>query len=297
VTCGLPAPERARLLVNFYFAHPVGHVIEALRYALGYHRAAPDLRISLALNASAPTELASLVPYVERVHAIGGGFDFVRGGDARQAIAHIPRDWDYLVDDARRDHLGLRALFPGMAAYYDAADRYFRVARARGVAGAEPPAYLPHQRVVLDLPEASRATSTAPSAPPQHRPEHALALGNRRTQPQPRHLDLLCQLYQTRPDRLGNGHDYTPTPASRTAPCPPGLVASEPAQPHSHQESRNSRAGHGKTKGEKWLLMGEAAQETARELRTTRGMASRRKTRPRAGQEGHRLHWHDRRTG
>jgi hypothetical protein len=153
----MPEAEHARLLVNFYFAHPVGHVIEALRYALGYHRAAPDLRICLALNASAPTELASLVPYVERVHAIGGGFDFVRGGDARRAIAHIPRDWDYVVDDARRDHPGLRALFPGMAAYYAATDRYFQVARACGMAGAEPPAYLPHQQVVLDVPEASRA--------------------------------------------------------------------------------------------------------------------------------------------
>jgi hypothetical protein len=111
--------EGARLLVDFYFAHPVGHVIEALRYALGYHRANPDLRISLVLNGRAPTELADLVPHVETAYAVGGSvdFDFVHGGDARQAIAHIPRDWDYVVDDARRDHPGLRAMFPGMAAY------------------------------------------------------------------------------------------------------------------------------------------------------------------------------------
>jgi len=44
-----------------------------------------------------------------------------------------------------------------MAAYYDASDTHFRVTRARGVAGAEPPAYRPHQRVVLNLPEAPRA--------------------------------------------------------------------------------------------------------------------------------------------
>jgi hypothetical protein len=153
----MSAEKRARLLVDFYFAHPVGHVIEALRYGLGYHRADPDLRVGLVLNGSSPTELAELVPQVEAVYAVGGCLDFVDGGDARRAIAHIPREWDWVVDDARRDHPGLRAAFAGMVAYYDAADRHFLAARGRGVAGAEPPAYVPHQQVVLDLPEASRA--------------------------------------------------------------------------------------------------------------------------------------------
>ena len=147
----------ARLLIDFYFAHPVGHVIEALRYALGYHRADPALGIGLVLNGRSPTELASLVPYVEACYPVGDSLDFLRGGDARRAIAHVPREWDWVVDDARRDHPGLRAMFPGLAAYYTAADTHFLATRARGVAGATPPAYLPHQQVVLDLPEASRA--------------------------------------------------------------------------------------------------------------------------------------------
>ena len=37
-------------------------------------------------------------------------------------------------------------------------------------------------------------------------------------------LDLLCQVYQTRPDRLGYGHDYTPT-----------LATSPEFQPARHQ--------------------------------------------------------------
>lgn len=32
-----------------------------------------------------------------------------------------------------------------------------------------------------------------------------------------RHLDRLCQVYQTRPDRLGYGHDYTPQPTPNDA--------------------------------------------------------------------------------
>jgi hypothetical protein len=32
---------RERLLVNFFYAHPVGHAIEALHYANGHHAADP----------------------------------------------------------------------------------------------------------------------------------------------------------------------------------------------------------------------------------------------------------------
>jgi hypothetical protein len=40
------------LLVNFWYAHPVGHAIEALRFALGFHLADPSLRISVLLKIS-----------------------------------------------------------------------------------------------------------------------------------------------------------------------------------------------------------------------------------------------------
>jgi hypothetical protein len=150
------ATDRDSLLVNFYFDRPVGHAIEPLRYALGYHRANPDLRISLVLNRNAPTELAGLVSYLDATYTVGEPFDIVRGGDAGQAIAHIPRDWTYVVDETRREDPRLRAMFPGMAAYYDASDRHFQVSRKRGHVGFGPPAYLPHQQVVLDLPEERR---------------------------------------------------------------------------------------------------------------------------------------------
>jgi hypothetical protein len=58
------------LLVNFWYAHPVGHAIEALRYCLGYHRADPSLRISLLLNAATAVELADFCPFVERTYGV-----------------------------------------------------------------------------------------------------------------------------------------------------------------------------------------------------------------------------------
>jgi hypothetical protein len=51
------------LLVNYWYAHPVGHALEGMRYALGYKAANPELRVSLLLNerprSSLPTSVRS----------------------------------------------------------------------------------------------------------------------------------------------------------------------------------------------------------------------------------------------
>jgi hypothetical protein len=60
-----PAGERETLLVNFMECNPVGHAVEALRYALGYHRADPSLRITVLLAHNTATEVAGLCPFVE----------------------------------------------------------------------------------------------------------------------------------------------------------------------------------------------------------------------------------------
>jgi hypothetical protein len=67
------APETGpveRLLVNFLYAHPVGHAIEALHYANGYHAADPELEIAVAHNAATPVELASFCPFLSAAYAI-----------------------------------------------------------------------------------------------------------------------------------------------------------------------------------------------------------------------------------
>jgi hypothetical protein len=78
---------------------------------------------------------------------------------AARAPAAVPRDWDWVVDDARRSVPEQLAAFPGMAAYYAGSDAHLRARLGRGLAGASPPAYLPNQRLVLELPEASRAVA------------------------------------------------------------------------------------------------------------------------------------------
>ena len=139
------------LLVNFFYAHPVGHAIEALRCCLGYHAADPSLGISLLLNGATPTELAACCPFVERTYGVDYTDFLGRVGDASASLAVVPRDWDYVVDSWRaREPAQMQ--FAGMRAFTEAADRHLRARISRGVAGAESPEYRRGCRLRLDLP-------------------------------------------------------------------------------------------------------------------------------------------------
>ena len=151
--------ERRSLLVNFVYCHPVGHVIEALHYCHGYHRADPGLRIGLALNADTPTELAALCPYVDDVYPISIDV-FDRAYDPASALDAIPPGWDWVAGDARGQQPHQRVAFPGLARYYDQARARFAAdGSILGTAGAAPPSYSPgcQFRLVLSSTACSRA--------------------------------------------------------------------------------------------------------------------------------------------
>jgi hypothetical protein len=115
------------ILVNFFEAHNVGHVVEALHYCLGHHKANPGSRLSVLLNALAPTELARLCPFVEAVYPVElPGYPVDTSGlseaDCLAALREVPREWDYVVDNPRRGvEAHLRAV-PGFARYYETTD-------------------------------------------------------------------------------------------------------------------------------------------------------------------------------
>jgi hypothetical protein len=144
------------LLVNFWYAHPVGHAIEALRYCLGYHRADPSLSISLLLNGATATELADLCPFIERTYPVSftGFHDGVT--DPAPALRDVPRVWDYVVDDHRGWEHEQLASYAGLRRFYAASGRHLRARRGPGAPGAEPPAYQPHQQLRLALPEEAK---------------------------------------------------------------------------------------------------------------------------------------------
>jgi hypothetical protein len=131
----------------------VGHAVEALRYCLGYHAADPELDVSLLLNGATATELGSCAPFLRETYAVDY-VDFLgRFGDPDAALGPVPRDWDYVLDDYRSRQPDQLAFAPGLRAYYQAAHRHFRARVHHGTAGSEPPAYVPNQRLELELPE------------------------------------------------------------------------------------------------------------------------------------------------
>jgi hypothetical protein len=149
-----------RVLVNFFYAHPVGHAVEALAFAHGHHRADPTREISLALSAATPVELAHLCPWVAGAHAVDHPF-LEPCDDSAARIGHLPRDWDWVLDDVRRHLPPQLELFPGMRDYYAATDAHLRAASGRRVAGFDPPSYVPHAGLRLELPEAAAAAARA----------------------------------------------------------------------------------------------------------------------------------------
>jgi hypothetical protein len=152
------------LLVNYWYAHQVGHALEALRYALGYAVADPDLRVSVLVNGATPVELVHCCAFVDEVYAVPYTRFVEPDADPAAALEGVPRDWDRIVEN-HRVHEPSHDAFRGFRAFFDAAHAHFRSPHPTGVAGAAPPAYVPDRQLRLALPESARAAAAvdAPS--------------------------------------------------------------------------------------------------------------------------------------
>ena len=168
--CGHPATRgggsRERLLVNFFYAPPVGHAVEALHYCLGHHLADPEREVSVVLNSASAVELACFCPFVSEAFAVEHPMlEPCPDSAARQAS--IPRRWDWVLDDHRRHQQVQLDLFPGLRDYYLTSDRLLTATLGRTVVGATAPGYVPHQQLRLELPEPARAAREAAFQPAQ----------------------------------------------------------------------------------------------------------------------------------
>ncbi len=151
VPCCAEAGLSETLLVCYMEFSPVGHVVELLRYALGYHAADPSRRIGVLLPANAPRELADLCPFVDAVYPVSP-----RLHDLPASLAQVPRDWDWIVDNPRRYDPTHVAAWDGLDRFFAATERALRARRGRTVIGVEPPSYRPHQQLRLPIPDADR---------------------------------------------------------------------------------------------------------------------------------------------
>jgi hypothetical protein len=142
----MTAAPREQLLVNFFYAPPVGHAVEALHYCLGHHLADPTREVAVALNAATAVELARLCPFVADAYAIEHPLlEPCLDSAARQA--GIPRRWDWIVDDFRRDQDVQLAMFAGLRDYYQTSDQLLSAARGRTHVGSRLPGYVPHRQL------------------------------------------------------------------------------------------------------------------------------------------------------
>src|SRR5438874_1682678 len=94
------------ILVNFFYAQPVGHAVEALHYANGHHAADPTREISVALNAATAVELAELCPFVEHAYAIDHPF-------VEPALYPSLAAWRSILDALHAAHPELRPALIG----------------------------------------------------------------------------------------------------------------------------------------------------------------------------------------
>jgi len=144
------------VLVNYWYAHPVGHAIEALRYCLGYKAADPELSVNLLLNDGMPLELVGCCAFVDELYAVPYRRFDEPDGDPRAALMGVPRDWDWVVEN-HREREATHDAIRGFRAFFDASHEHFRPRFAHTWSGGEPPAYLRHRQLRLELPAASRA--------------------------------------------------------------------------------------------------------------------------------------------
>ena len=135
------------ILLDFFYAQPVGHAIEALHHALALHRADPTRELSLLLNAATPTELATCCAFITATYPVRAPF-VEPAPDADRSLHHVPRDWDWVLDDPRRHQDFQFAMFAGMRDHYAASDRWFNARIGRRPLGFEPPS-----RVGLGFPK------------------------------------------------------------------------------------------------------------------------------------------------
>jgi hypothetical protein len=167
---GVPAES---VLVNFVYCHPVGHAVEAVQHCLGYRRADPSRRIGVVLKRNTAVDLAAWCDHIDEVYTVD--VDVFQAPDP-DVLAHVPADWDWVVDDPRGHQPWQREIFPGLAGYYDRAAAHFRARLGHRQVGAPTPGYRGNNHLEFVLPEEARAWA-ADLLPPVDGPTIAVLPG------------------------------------------------------------------------------------------------------------------------
>ena len=145
------------MLVNYWYANPVGHAVEGLRYAFGYQVANPHASVSLLLSDATAVELAHCCSFLDAVYTVSYPFG-KSGSDPRAALAHVPREWDWVIDNFRVQ-LASHERIPGFKAFFEAAHEHFQPRKGLTLTGDEPPSYSADRQLRLELPDDARVAA------------------------------------------------------------------------------------------------------------------------------------------
>jgi hypothetical protein len=92
--------KKRKFLLNFVYYRPVGHVVEALKYARGFYVSNKNTDISILLNKSSPYEIAESCTWIKKVYPVDLE-SIEREGDTSRSFLRVPKKWDYVVSDYR----------------------------------------------------------------------------------------------------------------------------------------------------------------------------------------------------
>lgn len=89
-----------KLLINYVYYSPVGHLVEAIKHARGYYEMDKSLKISLLVKSESPVELAVACDWIENVYPVSVS-EIATSGENASFLQFIPKDWDYVLVDPR----------------------------------------------------------------------------------------------------------------------------------------------------------------------------------------------------
>jgi hypothetical protein len=95
--------KKKKLLLNWVYYRPVGHVVEALKLAKGYTMANKDVEVHLLLNSESPVELGEACSWIKKTYSVSLK-EIWKKGEKAKSIQALPKQWDYIITDSRVRH-------------------------------------------------------------------------------------------------------------------------------------------------------------------------------------------------
>lgn len=114
---------KKRLLLNFVYWMPVGHVVETLKYAKGFSESNKGLDIYVAINSASTPELINGCSWIKDVYPVNVE-EVWKYGEKAKSFTEIPKNWDYIITDKRSKELSNSGYEQKMKKFHSITQQY-----------------------------------------------------------------------------------------------------------------------------------------------------------------------------